>query len=292
MKRIYLRIKNCLLFITSCFLALSCHVGSHVQAPTYVHVDSFHFVQNPLAGSKIATHQVTEVWAYYNDVLIGAFDLPANIPVITNGNAAGRLSLSPGIVVDGMNNLLGVYPFYQPDTFSFTAQPGNVITHNPVTEFYTDAKFDAISHFNYSVVAGTSFVLAGAGVAMSLGTDPVMGKVGVVNFSMTGNDTVSKNISVDSILIPLNVPAYIEFDYKSSVPFYVGMDSYLPPFPSATQWLAGINPRDHWQKFYLSVADLAAQNQASYYYFHLKASLPAGQQSGVFEIANVQLVTF
>ena len=102
---------------------------------------------------------------------------------------------------------------------------------------------------------------------------------------------LSDNLSKDSLVIPANTPAYIEFDYKSTVPFYVGLEAVIAGVTNDVP-LSGIKPSADWKKFYLSVADFEAQYQASFYYFHLHVSLPAGQQSGTFEIANVQLVCF
>lgn len=286
------QIKYCLLFVACCYMVQGCNrTASQSSVPTYIHVDSFHFVADPLANTHITTHQVTEVWAYYNDVLIGAFDLPAVIPVITNGDTLGHLSLSPGIIVDGLNSMLGVYPFYKTDTFSFRPQPGKTISHTPITQYYSDAKFDEIDHFRYSPGASSSFALTGAGVPMEVANDPAMGQVGIINFTGATFDTLSDNLSKDSIIIPANTPAYIEFDYKSTVPFYVGLEAVIAGVTNDVP-LSGIKPSADWKKFYLSVADFEAQYQASFYYFHLHVSLPAGQQSGTFEIANVQLVSF
>ena len=291
MNRIYTQIKYCLIFVACSFAMHSCNlINKHEQTPTYVHVDSFHFLNPAIPRSLSHLSQIKEVWAYYDNNLIGVFDLPCTIPVMTNSDTLGKLTLAPGIAVDGLNNLLGVYPFYRPDTSSLRPQPGKIINYAPATEFYSDAKITPLSSFAGGNSSNT-FKLYGSGVPMEEYTDSIIGPAGIVNFLASTNDTVSENYSVDSLIIPLSVPAYIEFDYKSTVPFYIGLEAYFAGITSDVP-LSGIAPSDHWQKFYLSVADFEAQYTASYYFIHIKASLPPGEASGSFEIANIQLVTF
>ena len=289
---IHTKIKSSLVFIACYLIVQSCNViNPHEQTPTYIQVDSFHFVHNPIANSEITTHQITEVWAYYNNYLIGVFDLPCTIPVITNGDTTGQLELSPGIATDGLNNLLSAYPFYQIDTFDFKPQPGKIIIHEPVTKFYSDVVFKSLSSFSGGGVSA-SFALSGTGVPMEIYHDSLMGLVGRSEFTAP-IDTNSTDSTVDTFSIPLNEQAYIEFDYKSTVPFYVGLQANLSVSISSTPYfLAGINPSSVWKKFYLSVADFNAQYQGTSYNFYVKAALPPGEASGTFEIANLQFVTF
>ena len=106
---------------------LSCNTNLNKQAPTYIHIDSFKFVANPAIKSLTLSHQINIAWVYYNNNPVGVFDLPAIIPVLANGT--GVLSVVPAIIIDGQNNLTGQYPFYQTDTFTFTSQPGKIISN-------------------------------------------------------------------------------------------------------------------------------------------------------------------
>jgi len=293
MNRICTQIKYCLIFVACYLMVQSCNViNPSEQTPTYIHVDSFHFVRNPLVNYRIAdTHQITCVWAYYNNYLIGVFDLPCTIPVITNGDASGQLELAAGVATDGLNSTLGAYPFYELDTFDFKPQPGKVINHLPVTKYFSDILFTPLSSFSGGG-AGNSFVLYGTGVPMEEYNDSLMGASGIVTFSAPA-DTNSTDSGVITFSPALNQSAYVEFDYKSTVPIYVGLQANLSvSISSSPYFLAGINPSSTWKKFYLSVADFNAQYQGSSYNFYVKAAIAPGVSSGSFEIANVQFLTY
>ena len=248
--------------------------------PTYIHVDSFAFATAPSSLQHIATsHQINSVWAYYNNSPIGVFDLPANIPVLANGT--GKLTLRPGISVSGLNNFLATYPFYSSDTSTFNSQPGKTIQFIPKTTYYSSTRCSVIANFDSNVAAPFK-VDAGTGI-------DCIGGIGSV--SLSGKDTFSEIGSLAQFTIPLGKDAYIEFDYKCTIPFSVGLKASLGTLFTKF-YLAGIYPSDHWQKFYLSVKDFDAQYQATGYNFYLKTELPGAQSSGTVLIDNIQLVYF
>ena len=262
--------------------------------PTYIHIDSFKMVDNKnVVPPKLSlSHQINSFTAFYNNNPLGVFDLPATFPVITNGT--GKLTLFPGVSMDGLNNFMVTYPFYAADTFSFAAQPGTIITHIPTTHYY-----DSTKHFlndDFNTVSAIYFVPVDGTIPIM--TTNTVGEVfegsgsGKISLSLP-NDTLSECISNVTFNIPHNTDAYIELNYKCTVPFYLGIKSNLYGTTTYYQrYLSGIFPTDHWQKFYLALKDFAAQYTGDYYTLYIKSYLPAGTTSGTVLIDNVQLVYF
>ena len=283
-----------LIVIFGC-IGLSCNTINPVEpTPTYIHIDSFAFKDNPhVIPPKLSlSHQINSVFAYYNNNPIGIFDLPVTIPVIATG--AGKLSLFPSIPIDGLNNFLSAYPFYAPDTFSFVAQPGTVIHRIPVTEY-----FDSTKHFldySFETASGIYFNLLNGSVPISTTTNSAevfegtgSGKI----YLSLPSDTLSECISASNFNVPTGVDAYIELNYKNTVPFYVGLKSGLNGTTTYTQqYLSGIYPSDHWQKFYLAIKDFVGQYPGDYYTLYIKTYLPSGTSNGTVLLDNVQLVYF
>lgn len=281
MTGIYTRLIYLLLCFVPGFAVMSCNASKDKGSiPTYVHVDSFTFSALPPSLQHIATsHQINSVWAYYNNSPIGVFDLPADIPVLANGT--GILTLRPGVSVSGLNNFLATYPFYLSDTSSLISQPGKTIHYSPTTTYYPSSRCTVIANFDSNLV--TPFkVDAGAKIERVGGTGSV---------TLNAKDSLSEIGSIAQFAIPLGKDAYIEFDYKCTIPFSVGLKASLGTLYTK-YYLAGIYPSDHWQKFYLSVKDFEAQYQATGYNFYIKTELPAGQSSGTVLIDNIQLVYF
>ncbi len=275
----YTKGKYILLLFVLISMGVGCKKKETAPIPTYIHIDSFTFTPGP--NSKSSSSQITAVWAYYNNEPLGVFDLPATIPVIANGT--GKLTLRPGIAVDGFNNFMTPYPFYRGDTSSFVATPGQTINYTPHTTHYQATRFTLISDFG---IAGSQFGLSSGSVRLIANNQ-------VGEITLTGpNDTLSEDSSFVNFPIPLNKDAYIELDYKCDVPFYVGLRADLSGIIFQKYYLGGINPSTHWQKFYLAVKDFEAQYKATGYNVFIKAVLPAGQSTGKVYLDNIQLVYF
>ena len=292
MLRTYTSLALIFIYICGLFFQGCNTINPREQVPTYIHIDTFKFNANPLLTDVSTSHQITQVWAYYNNNPIGAFDLPATIPIMTNGDSGtGQFELAPAVVVDGFNNFVGIYPFYQIDTFTFSFQPGKIINHIPQTSYYSSTKVTIISNFegpvNFSKWAGN--------IPMVRVSDPSMVFEGTGSGSITLNavgDSSIDSSTVTSFPIPAG-SAFIELSYKSEIPFYVGLQANLSNIISSTPYfLVGISPSDHWQKFYINAADFAQKYQGTSYTLYIKATLSPGQTHGQLLLDNIQLITF
>lgn len=282
MKDFYNRLKYILSLAVILWMGIGCKKKETTPVPTYVHVDSFIFTAS--SATPVNTSQITAVWAYYNGNPIGVFDLPANIPIIANGT--GKLTLRPGIAVDGFNNFMAAYPFYRSDTSTLVAAPGQTVNYMPHTGYYSACKFKTISTFD--VTTQSQFGLASGSVRILTNLTT---QVGEISLTLPA-DTLSEDSSYVNFPIPVNQDAYLELDYKSEVPLFIGLRADLAGLIFTKYYLGGINPSDHWQKFYLAVKDFAAQYKATSYNVFIKAVLPAGQSTGKVYLDNIQLVYF
>ncbi len=286
MSRIYFCFKYILLLFLAGTVAQSCNIINPAEkTPTYIHVDSFSFGPNAaVTPTPALTHQINTVWAFYNGTEIGIFDLPATFPVLATGS--GTLTLYPGIAVDGLNNFLSIYPFYRPDTSTLIAQPAKVINYSPKSAFFTGAKCNPIS----SSIA-TGFKPDSNATVYMVDSD------GVIYIRLKNQNDSSESYTGASYTIAQGVEAYLEFDYKNTNSFYVGVQANLAGTGYVNKvYLSGVSPSATWQKFYLSLKDFVAQYKGTSYNFFIKASLDqnfidAGTSSEVL-LKNVQIIHY
>jgi len=283
MYNFYRRLKGLFILLA----ILSCGIGCNIinpseQVPTYIHIDSFQ-----MTGG--ASHDIQCVWVYYNNNPVGSFDLPCTIPVITSGTS-GTLQLAPGILVNGRNERPLAYPFYKLHTEELTTQPGKVITINPITSYFDSVRFTTISDFESGI---TKFAKWGGT------TDLVAVTADSLTYEGNGSGAIFLNSAADSSIDSTAAPfvvrqgaAFIEFDYKTTTPFAMGMQANLGTlYTSSITYLAGILPNNRWQKFYLNVTGFVTNYPADNYNLYIKAALQE-QTSGVLLIDNIKLVTF
>lgn len=251
--------------------------------PTYVHIDSFHVTNGESAN-------ITAVTAYYNSNPIGTFDLPATFPVLVTDS--GQLQLAPVIAVNGQNGLVVSYPFYTFYQAGITAHPGKVVNYIPQTNYFPNAKIQKIAYFNSGIV---DFVQRGGNVPMvTTNADSLIIAAGEWSGAIFLNNVGDS--SVDSSIASFTIPsgeAFIEFDYNTTVPFYVGLQPFLSNgYSDIPYYLVGVKPNGKWQKFYVTVQGYASQIQGNYYHLYIKAVLGDNQSSGRLLIDNIKLVTF
>jgi len=283
----------CTLFFAGFFFA-GCNTKDPIQKPTYIHIDSFHFNSNPLASSAVnamtKSHDITTVWVYYNGQSVGVFDLPVTFPVMASGN--GTLTIEPGVDVNGLNDLLGVYPFYEPDTFSFAAQPGKIISHVGATRYYKNVVQTPIADFDDP---GQTFAADSGDTGIVRVTDDSLvfenAGSGMIRFTHAGQ------ASLDRTIKPFPIPtgaAFIELNYKCDIPFSVEIQSSLGVGITTTLAnLGGLFPTaGKWRKVYFNVQDFAAQYTGSSYNLYIRAALPAEASSGTILLDNIQLLHY
>ena len=92
-----------LLFAGSCNL-----IDPEEAVPSVIYIDELSLNVNPGEGTD--SHKITEVWVYTNGQMLGAFDLPARIPVLNQGNT--DVLMFAGIKNNGISSTRIRYPFY------------------------------------------------------------------------------------------------------------------------------------------------------------------------------------
>jgi hypothetical protein len=290
-----MKFNNLFFLFFICILWSSCNIINPTEPiPTYIHIDSFKFVDNEQARTGSASHAISTVWVTYNGTIVGVYDLPATIPIIATGS--GFLTLGPGVSINGMNNFESVYPFYNYDTSTFVANPGKTINYLPTTSYY-------------GALADTFCFMENFEDANSFVSDTTMGQVYMVRTASADsvfeghfsgairlnsvNDSAQIRIP-DSVALPGGA-AFCEFNYKGTANLAFGMYAFFEADSifnaSGIQYYYGFNPSpDGWQKIYISMADLAAQYPGAFYYVYFKATVVSGESNGYILMDNVKIV--
>ncbi|MEM6770273.1 MAG: hypothetical protein AAF597_06815, partial [Bacteroidota bacterium] len=141
--------KRSLLF---CFALLSVLLFSGCpadleMAPAIIVVDDLIFDAGSFPGGS--TSNITEVWAFDGLEFIGAFPLPARIPVLKAGPTDIRLEA--GVRQNGISSTPEFYEFYTPVERTLDLVPGEVIDlGSPVITYRDDVQFGFVEDFEAS----------------------------------------------------------------------------------------------------------------------------------------------
>ncbi|HRO42297.1 MAG TPA: hypothetical protein PL009_05650 [Flavipsychrobacter sp.] len=250
------------LSVLSIIAVESCNIiNPSEKVPTYVHIDSFQFLNTANTGTT--SHKITNVFAYLDYAPLGTFTLPADIPIIAD--KAASLMLIPGVQLSGMSSNIIGYPFYKADTSTLQPNPGQRVTVAPKTQYWGDSIL-RFTHEDFE--SGNSFTSL-EGDSLKRTTDPQYvfeGAYGGVIFLKDSSFATNiMSVSFQSPTMGANkAEVFLEMDYKCTVPFVVGLQT-TDGSSDVISYLYGFNPRTTWNKVYVGLEDfLTAYPNKSY----------------------------
>jgi hypothetical protein len=281
------------LFITLIGLTVvlgSCNLINPVEKqPTYVRIDSFKFNISGQRNEGTASQKITSAFVFFNNQQVGVYDLPATIPVIAD--AKGELLVMPGVTYRGLSQYEIQYPFFTSYKTEIEARKGEVLKIAPESAYIPSARFQWIEDFD----RGSTFVKVSESsedTALIQTFDP--GKIfegsasGLI--SLTSTHRTSENITGNGFPITQGV-SFLEINYKGTVPFTVGLQTTVGG-EIRYSYLAGINPKDEWNKLYIDLEAFTAEHKGSEYRVMIKSTLPEGATEGYVLLDNLKVISY
>ncbi|HMO37945.1 MAG TPA: hypothetical protein PKC76_06960 [Saprospiraceae bacterium] len=270
-------------------------INPEENVPGYLYVTPFTLNTNPATeGSN--THKITEVWLTVNGEFLGAYALPALIPVLGQGEQI--ITLDAGIRDNGVAATPEIYPFYESFVRTLTLRPNEVDTLRPVvryrnaTRFAFIEPFENINHIFREVRAGTDFnriqlttegALEGSSALIQLNRDNPAVEIATVRGF---RDLITRGFLV-----------YLEVDYKSDAIVLFGVQGFKNGVPAAPVFDPGFLPSATWNKIYFNLSALVVAGDFDEHRIVLQTVLP--NENGVFTqnnanvwLDNVKLVHF
>lgn len=269
----------------------SCNIiNPEEKTPTYVHIDSFQFAKQNYSLYGTSSHKIGSIWVYFNNQIIGSFDLPATFPVLAD--KPGQLLVYPGIDFNGLKDLQSTYPFYSFDSLTVNPQPGQTINFQPKTGYTADTKVLWKEDFEL----GNSFSGFNGDTSLTKTTDPanVFEGGGAGYIVLRNKAGFSENIASNSPsfkpVVGQNI--FLELNYKCSIPFQVGLETEFTSGDVYKEYVAGINKKDTWNKIYINLNDFVSAHQGINYHVIIRAGLDNGESSGWILVDNLKVVSY
>ena len=280
-----------------CFLCLlvitvsSCEKFSGDQTiPAYLTIDSIYLSTN-YYDEGTASHRITDAWVYVDDEFLGAFELPARLPVLKSGDH--QLKIWPGVKKNGIAATRVSYEFFNPIARS--------------TRFVPDSTAKTgILHTTYQTT--TSFVWKEDFENVSVTLDTTKGSSAYIQLTPASSEQTFEGAHsgmavLDSVhdffecqthteyLIP-NAPVYLEMNFNTSNAVVVGVFTY----GSTTLYQSPIltlNPTNgQWKKIYIDLTTtLYAYSGMQSYRVYFSALKDPGLKQSVIYFDNFKVIT-
>lgn len=264
------------------------------QIPAYLEIKPF--VVNAEGG--VGWQKITEAYLYVNREYLGAYTLPATVPVLAEGEAL--VFVSPGVKENGILATPNIYPFLLRHDQTLTLTGGQTSVLQPVTAYDPDASFPwALDRTTFdgssSIVFQNRDSDDNSGYVLS--SDGAFADKSLLLQVDAMHPTIL--IASEAVVLPTaNQQVWLELQYKNDLVFESYLLGQTGSGAERTQPLFQFNKKEEWNKTYLNLTSLLLQSQAEKHRIAFLVSLPkdaAGnytQTSGSVRIDNLRLVNF
>jgi len=245
MKKNFFTIIMCLLLFAGCDI-----INPEEEIPAYLHVKKFEVDATPGQGSN--SNSITEAFVFVDNSFLGAYSLPATIPVLGSGEQ--KIDLFPGIKDNGIDATPEIYPFYSFVSENRTLTDMEVDTVSPRVEYLDNAKFGFIESFESSLQIFRDDIDEDSLTFVNLTTTDVFegSKSGAIVLSR--DNPVLQVASIRLSELPAaNRETYLELNYKTEVPFEIGVFYYDETNFPFSDFRHGVNTKAEWTKIYINL---------------------------------------
>ncbi len=282
----------CLLLvgITSCD-------SEKADIPAYIRINSSNFVVDSSGTQGSSSSKINDIWLSVNGQQIGANNIPSEFPVIIDPNIGmQQVRLSAGIIDNGISNTRKAYPFYAVKEYLLPMIEGETYTFDPIFTYDSSATIINIEDFEQP---GTAF---GDDLDGNPNTSLIKQTVDVFEGTASGQlyldsanleCTVASSVKQSNLQPPgTSFPVYIEMDYKTNTLIQVGIQSTYSSGSVVTDYFAGINPNETWNKIYFNITELIFTKGANQYQIVFRALNQNSNITPLIYLDNIKLLHF
>lgn len=285
----YTQLRLLLLFLTATFTGCS-WLDKDIEIPSFIRIESFDF--QALPGEGTSSSKIVDAWVFVNGQKIGAFQLPATIPVLASGNS--EVIVFPGIELNGTAATRAVYTFYNQYSVRVELFPDSVLLLNPQIDYVDNLNFEFIEDFEsagivFEKTSRSDTIINKIDDAVHVFEGTYCGEI----FIDTSRDFFEVK-SIDSYKLPQGGGfTFVEINCKSTIPFTVGV--FANQYSFSTQHpVVVITPSEKWKKIYVNLTPTVSRLQSSIdFNFFITAYLEkGGDTQGQVWIDNIKLIHY
>jgi hypothetical protein len=239
--------------------ASSCEVFSpQEEIPAYIFIPAIavNIIDPQVQGT--ASQNIADAWVSVNDEPIGAFQLPAVVPIGIGGESNfvegdNEVSVRAGIKINGISATRLEYPSLQAYKTTINLKVGETDTLVPVVEYYPNEKFDWIEGFESPGLTLEESNDSDTNLIRLTNSSDVFEGNASAFFALSHKKQFFECRSTNTYSFPrINNSVFLELNYKADIPFIVGVFANSVGTVSQ-QSIVTINPKSTWNKIYINI---------------------------------------
>ncbi len=258
--------------------------------PSYIYIDKFSFTCS-LDDQGYNSEKITDGWVYANNAFIGAFELPATVPLLTDSTT--EIIVYPGIKENGISGTAMIYPFYNAYTVTRDLTAGETDTLHPATTYKPSTAISFLFVERFEV--GNIFGPVESDVTLTTTTsetDVFEGDRSAVTTLTPDLDTFRVATGTPLYLPTIDHQLFLEIDYKCAIEYQVFMKCTTTTGSQLYDDVLTITPKEYWNKIYVNLnpsLQFFAAFQPDYYALEFRAQNISGDTAQLF-YDNIKLI--
>ena len=259
-----------------------------VEIPSYLQINEIDLTTTyQTEGSD--NNSITDAWIFVNDQPMGAFELPATIPVLASGTQ--EIKISAGIKENGISTTRKTYPFYEYHLEQVTLTRGELNRIEPNIQYFSGIDFEWIENFDL----GSSLTKASTsdtGIQfITIDTVNGLGTQSAAVYLDTDRPSFEITTVAQQFYLPPGPPVYLEINYLCSNSFSVSLvKNTLTGSEKLNPYLT-MNPSGKWKTIYVNLTSLVSEQiDAISFEVYLSGQLDPNNSSGYVILDNLKLI--
>jgi hypothetical protein len=238
-------------FAATCAVAVfsGCElINPDEQVPAFLRMEGYSI--STVSGQGHAVHNLTDAWVFHNEQLVGVYELPADIPLLSTGPTP--LRIRAGMKVSGLVGQRSAHPFLNDVEVTLPFAPDSVTVLNPMLTYRSTANFRWVEDFEGSGISLTPTGVNQGTISRVEGVEAYHGQS--LKITLAGNMQLAECASALAHPLPgQNSPVILEISYRNNTRFTVGLISFTASGVRQTTVMV-INPSpEEWKHMYVNL---------------------------------------
>ncbi len=278
--------KHLFLLLALAFLAKNCDKPE--QIPAFLAIQK-------IEQTDAADEKITDAWVYADNEFLGAFPLPAKIPILKSGSV--ELQIFPGVVENGDYLTPNIHPILKKWVTTVALEEGDSVAVSPMTALETDTKtpldedFEGAHKFIEDLDGDfeTKMVFeAGGGFGGS--------RAGRLTVDTAHQKAETASIILDDLPTDGTKQVWLEIVYKNDFPFQFGLAGSDGGAFETGVFQTIFNKKTSWTKMYINLTQALLLSNYEKYKLTVRTVLPLDEggkpavPSGSIWLDNVRII--
>lgn len=285
------------LFALLAVLFASCNLFDPTEPiPSYVYIPSFDFQTN-YSTEFTASERFTEVWVFADDELMGVYDLPAEVPILKEGNA--QIRIQPGIKNNGITSSRVIYPFIEEHVEWVDLQPNVNDTIIPVFRYRENVTIINVDDFENGTVFAVRSGSQGSITRITNDDKVFEGEGSGLGFLSSEEDILSVVSNEQQYDLPTIRQSWLEMNYKCDNSMSIGVTA-VNQQTTEDQYIIILNPTTddngiaQWNKIYIELfPTLSTFTNAAHFEINMQSIRDDGNTDDIaVYLDNLKIVHF